>query len=89
LIFVESLFGADTVNTMPPSTLHSFLEHGNARSATILEKHGEELEALRALERHGVDLEAVCERLQVDGVAAFAKSFDELIAAIERKRAAR
>jgi hypothetical protein len=41
---------------------------------------------LAALEALGVDLDAITEKLQVDGVAAFEKSFDSLIASITEKR---
>lgn len=86
LLYVENLFGPDTVNTLPPATLDAFLHHGAARSATVLEKQGEALETLKALAHHEVDLDAICRKLQDEGVAAFAKSFDTLIAAIEKKR---
>jgi transaldolase len=87
LIYVETLFGPDTVNTMPPATLEAYLNHGNARSATVLEKHGEVLEVLKGLEHAGVDLQAVCAQLQTDGVNAFAKSIDGVLAALTKKRA--
>ena len=87
LIYVENLFGPDTVNTMPPATLDAFLHHGAARATTLLEKQGDALETLKALQHHDLDLGAICQKLQDDGVAAFAKSFDALIAAIEKKRA--
>jgi transaldolase len=87
LLYVEALFGPDTVNTMPPATVEAFLSHGNARSATVLERHGEVLETLKALEQAGVDLTAVCARLQLDGVAAFGKSVDGVLAALAKKRA--
>jgi transaldolase len=85
LLYVEPLFGPDTVNTMPPPTLDAFLHHGDARTATVLEKQGEALATLRSLEHHGIDLRQVCEQLQVEGVAAFAKAFDSLFATIEKK----
>ncbi|MSR46092.1 MAG: transaldolase [Planctomycetes bacterium] len=87
LIYVENLFGPDTVNTMPPATLDAFLNHGAARSSTLFEKQGEAIDTLKALAHYDVDLGVVCRKLQDDGVAAFAKSFDGLIAAIEGKRA--
>jgi transaldolase len=34
----------------------------------------------------GIDLGAITEKLQQDGVAAFAASFDQLLAALEKKR---
>ena len=33
VIYVEELIGPDTVNTMPPSTLEAFRDHGRARSS--------------------------------------------------------
>lgn len=89
LVYVENLFGPDTVNTLPPATLDAFMAHGAARSATLLEGSGEALAALKALQGSGVDLDATCRRLQEEGVSAFAKSFETLLAAIERKRAGR
>ena len=35
----------------------------------------------------GIDVEAVGEQLQKDGVVLFAKSYDELLATIEARRA--
>ena len=87
LLYVEALFGPDTIDTMPPATLEAYMNHGNARSATVLEKHGEVLEVLKALEQAGIDLTAACAQLQVDGVAAFGKSVDGVLAALEKKRA--
>ena len=36
----------------------------------------------------GIDLNAITEKLQQDGVAAFAASFDQLMAGLEKKRQA-
>jgi transaldolase len=85
LLYVENLFGPDTVNTLPPATLEAYLQHGNARTTTILEKQGEALEALKALDHAEVDLRAICDQLQVDGVASFAKSIDGVFAALKKK----
>ena len=85
LLYVENLFGPDTVNTLPPATLEAYLHHGNARTATILEKQGEALEVLKALDHAEVDLRAICDKLQVDGVASFAKSIDGVFAALKKK----
>jgi transaldolase/glucose-6-phosphate isomerase len=85
LLYVENLFGPDTVNTLPPATLEAYLHHGNARTATVLEKQGEALEVLKALDHADVDLRAICEKLQVDGVASFAKSIDGVFAALKKK----
>ena len=88
VLYVEDLIGADTVNTLPPATIDAFRDHGRARGATVKEKLAEAMSALSQLEQLGVDLEEVGKKLQDDGVAAFAKSFDDLMAALEKKCAA-
>lgn len=76
-LYLDTLIGPDTVNTAPPATLEAFRDHGIVSSAleTGLENAGEQLERLKRL---GVDLEAITEKLQEDGVDAFAKSFRSL-----------
>ena len=40
LIYVESLVGRDTVNTLPPATLDSLIAHGDVKADTILDDVG-------------------------------------------------
>lgn len=86
--YVEELIGPDTVNTIPLGTLDAFRDHGQPRASleTAVDRAEDTLARLEGL---GVDLEAVTERLQLDGVAAFAASFEALLAAIEDRRQAR
>jgi transaldolase len=86
-MYIDELIGPETVNTMPPDTIEAFRDHG--RLANTLEKDVEEaLLTLDNLAELGIDLDEITEQLQDDGVDAFAKSFDELMAAIEAKRQA-
>jgi transaldolase len=86
-MYVDPLIGADTINTVPPQTLDAIKEGATVRD-TIREGLPEAHATLRALGEVGVDLKAVAQRLERDGVASFAKSFDDLLATIERKVAA-
>ena len=86
VLYVENLIGAETVNTLPPETLNAFHDHGKVRGATVREGLAEADAALARLPSLGIDLNAVTEKLQQDGVAAFAASFDQLMAALEKKR---
>jgi transaldolase/glucose-6-phosphate isomerase len=88
VLYVEHLIGPDTVNTLPPATIDAFRDHGEARGPSVKENLDEAYGALDRLAKLGVDLEAVGQKLQDDGVAAFVKSFDDLLAALEKKRAA-
>ena len=83
-LYVDSLVGPDTVNTMPPATVQATLDHGVMRSAL----EGSEAQAdaaRRALKEAGVDMAQVTNQLLVEGVASFAKSYDAMVASIEAK----
>ncbi len=87
LLYVDGLIGPDTVNTMPPETAEAFNDHG-AVARTVDSGVAESREVLAALAEIGVDLEDVTEHLETAGVAAFAKSFDDLQARLAEKAAA-
>lgn len=84
-LYVDELIGPDTVNTLPPDTLNAFEDHGRA-AASLTEGVAEAREQLARLATLGIDLEAVTEKLQDDGVAAFAASFASLLDGIAAKR---
>ncbi len=86
-LYVDELIGPDTVNTMPPSTLDSFMDHGRVAETLTRDLEGarRQIEKLADL---GVDLQAVTQQLQDDGVVAFAKPFDALLQSIADKRRA-
>jgi transaldolase len=84
-LYVDELIGPDTVNTLPPATLESFLDHGKiAETLTLgLDEARQQLAELADL---GIDLEAVTQKLQEDGVVAFAEPFEALMKSIAEKR---
>ena len=86
VLYIENLIGAETVNTLPPETINAFRDHGKTPGATVKTGFDEADSALASLSRLGIDLDEITAKLQVDGVAAFAASFDQLMAALERKR---
>jgi transaldolase len=84
LLYVNSLVGPDTVNTMPDATLDDFLDHGVVER-TVDTALGEAKQILDDLGSVGVDMADVAQRLEDEGVAAFAKSFDELLQRLTEK----
>ncbi len=86
VLYVENLIGPETVNTLPPETLSAFKDHGRVIRDAVRENLDEAAAALGRLKAVGIDLNAITEKLQQDGVAAFAASFDQLMAALEKKR---
>ena len=87
VMYLESLVGPDTVTTVPPKTMDAFRGHGRVRVTLGTEET--EAEAAATLDKAaalGLDLHAITEQLQMDGIAAFASSFDQLIGTVGRKR---
>jgi transaldolase len=85
VLYVDSLIGPDTVNTLPPATIEAFLDHGVVRR-TVDEGVAEAHATMKALKEAGVDIDAATAQLENEGVAAFAKSFEDLLAGVEEKR---
>jgi transaldolase len=86
LLYVENLIGPDTVDTIPDATVDAFLDHGTV-ARTIDEGVDEARAHLARLGEVGIDMEEVAQVLEDEGVASFAKSFDELMQALEDKAA--
>ncbi|MDX1413233.1 MAG: bifunctional transaldolase/phosoglucose isomerase [Candidatus Promineifilaceae bacterium] len=85
VLYLDELIGPDTVNTVPPSTLDSFIDHGTVE-ITLTVDVDEARRQINALPQLGVDLDNITAQLQADGVASFAKAFESLMQSIESKR---
>ena len=85
VLYVEELIGPDTVNTMPPATLQAFNDHGRVESRIRRDLPGARA-VFERLTRAGVPVDALIDELEPEGVQAFAKSFDGLLATLETRR---
>ncbi len=85
--YVESLIGRKTINTIPLETLNAYREHGKPDSQ-LEEGTREAFRVLDALRQIGVDLDASTQELEDEGVMKFNKAFEQLMAALQEKRAA-
>lgn len=83
-IYVDNLIGADTVNTMPASTLEATMDHGDIRP-TLKEGIEDAKRLPRELAEAGVDYDDITETLEKEGVEKFTDSFDELLGEIREK----
>ncbi len=84
-MYIDQLIGPSTVNTVPPKTMHKFLEHGTVRETLTqdMEQAEKHLELLAGL---GIDLEKTADKLLDEGILAFAQPFQGLMTAIEKKQ---
>lgn len=85
VLYVDSLIGPDTVNTLPPATLEAFIDHGTI-SRTVDQGVADAHATLKGLKEAGIDIDAATKQLENEGVASFAKSFEDLLAGVEAKR---
>jgi transaldolase len=82
--YVEELIGPNTVNTMPPATIDAFRDHGEIRRTVDTDVETAERQ-LQQLEGIGIAMTDVTDKLLADGIASFQKSFDTLLAGLEKK----
>ena len=82
---MDEHIGPDTVNSLPPATVDSFIDHGRA-AETLTRNVAEAQQQITKLAALGIDLDAITRQLQDDGVVAFAKPFDALMQSIAEKR---
>jgi len=87
VMYAEELIGPKTVDTLPTETILAFLDHGVV-SRTLDVGLDEALAAIRAVESLGIRMETVTDELTVEGVAAFTKSFEDLMGVIDAQRKA-
>ena len=84
-LYVDTLVGPDTVNTMPEKTIAAFLDHGSTERA--VDKDVDQSRQLMAdLAAAGIDIDAVTHQLEEEGIASFVKSFESLLDGVEAKR---
>jgi transaldolase len=84
LVYVDTLIGPDTVNTMPDETIAHFLDHGVV-ARTVDAQPEKSRQTLATLATLGIDMADVAKTLEDEGVASFSKSFDELMQSLHDK----
>jgi transaldolase len=85
-LYVDTLIGPDTVNTIPEGTLDEFEASGTV-ARTVDEGLDDAHEVFAGLAKVGVDMDDVARVLEDEGVASFVQAFDDLSATLEGKAA--
>jgi transaldolase len=84
-LYIEAFASPFTVNTMPEPTLKAFADHGQVGDLMPADGGNAE-QVLAEFERAGIDVGALATRLQEEGKASFAKSWDDLLKSISSQR---
>jgi len=85
VLYVETLIGPHTVNTMPVATIEAFLDHGTVKRTVDTDYAGAH-EVADKLASVGISILEVTHQLEEEGIASFVKSYDELLEGVENKR---
>lgn len=85
-LYVDTLIGPNTVNTLPDATLLAFDDHGTI-ARTIDADYPAAHKVVDDLLALGIDLEEVAIQLEDEGVASFAKAFEDVLATLAGRAA--
>ncbi len=83
-LYIDTLIGPNTVNTIPEKTLEDFEDHGTVARTVDSDLSGAAA-VLAKLAAVGIDLDDVTDKLEREGVASFSASFDDLLASLTEK----
>jgi transaldolase len=83
-LYVDSLIGPDTVNTLPEATIAAFEAHGTL-APTITSGVGDAGAVMDKLAEVGVDMDDVGRTLEDQGVTGFHQSFAHVLRVLESK----
>jgi transaldolase/glucose-6-phosphate isomerase len=84
-LYVDSLIGPATVNTIPPQTLEAFRDHGKAEP-TLMGCIDEAHKVLFEIDSLGIIMTTVTAELEDEGVKAFADAFSAMLKTIDKRR---
>ena len=80
--YVDELVAPFVVNTMPEKTLNALADHGNG-APSIKGTYEESHAIMNKLADLGINIKDVTDKLEADGVAAFIKSWDTVLADVQ------
>lgn len=84
VLYVDTLIGPLTVNTMPHATVLAFLDHGRLTLSLEGDLEGSRSH-LTQVEDIGINVQRICEDAQTEGVFAFQNSFEALMNSLKAK----
>jgi transaldolase len=86
LMYVETLVGPNTVNTIPPATFDALLDHGKVTPDTVKSDYAGAHKIFDDLKAAGISIDKITAELTVEGVKSFADSYNQMLEAIAEKQ---
>ncbi|MFN8036260.1 MAG: transaldolase [Acidimicrobiia bacterium] len=86
-LYVDELVGPDTVNTLAQASVDALRDHGDPRPGTLTDDLEGAERVFRELAGAGVSYDDVTDTLEREGVDSFARSYQDCLATLEKRRA--
>lgn len=84
VLYVESLIGKDTINTLPLETIDAFRDHGKA-AETLTTNLDEADRILAEVQEKGIDMDEITQKLENEGIEKFNEAYEKLLKSIRNQ----
>jgi len=84
VMYVDTLIGPDTVNTLPEETIAAFADHGTAAS-TVEKGLDDAKTTMAAIAKLGIDFAKATRQLEEEGIQKFIDPYESLLEALKRR----
>ena len=84
VLYVETLIGKDTINTLPLETIDAFRDHGKVTDS-LIEGVYEAKNTLKELKELGIDIDEITQKLEEKGIEKFNDAYQKLLKSIDEQ----
>lgn len=81
VLYVETLIGKDTINTLPMETIDAFRDHGKVTDS-LTQGIEDAKKTLEGLKKEGIDIDEITQKLEDEGIEKFNKAYEKLLKSI-------
>jgi transaldolase/transaldolase/glucose-6-phosphate isomerase len=85
VLYVESIIGRDTINTLPIESIDAFRDHGKV-AETLTQDINDANKAMVDLKELGIMIDVVTQKLENEGIEKFNMAYEKLIKSIDSQK---
>lgn len=85
VLYVETLIGKDTINTLPMETIDAFRDHGKV-AETLIQDIADSNNVLDELQKTGINIDKITQKLEDEGIEKFNVAYGKLLKSIDDQK---
>lgn len=85
VLYVETLIGKDTINTLPMETIDAFRDHGKVADTLTQDSEGAN-KTMEDLKDLGINIDEITQKLENEGIEKFNNAYEKLLKSIDTKK---